>query len=135
MTLDSEQYSFNDITLIFGGRTINTLNGVKVTHGWEHVKGRGKGGKAQFINETAHDVEGSFKILQSDYEAMVNTYGDKLQKTYFDLIWVFVVEGGIPRTHVVRKLKIGKIDLELNQGDGFMEIEIPFMALDFKQAV
>jgi len=131
--LNSEQYSFNDINLMMGGRVLNTLQGMKLEFGYEQDGARNKAGKRMFLNETNFDVEGSFKILQSDLEALIETYGDKLQKTYFDIVWNFASDNTlVTKTHVIKRLKLGKTGLELNQGDSHAEIEIPFVACDVK---
>ena len=135
--MSSDEYGYNDISIIFGGRVLNTLQGIKVESGWEHDGHRTKGGKFGGINETNFDVSGSFKILQSDLIAMENSYGDKLQKTYFDIIWNFAASASSTsiKTNRIKRLKLGKIPEEFNQGDAFMEIEIPFIACDYKKNI
>ena len=72
-------------------------------------------------------------MLQSEVEAIINTYGEDYQKQYFDIIWNFSPDGGVEhRTHVIKSAKLGKIKMGLKQGDGFMNVDIPFMALDIK---
>lgn len=134
--MNSEQYSYNDISINIGGRLLNAATGIEVEAGYEHEVIRGKGGKAQAINEKNHEVTGTVSMLQSDFEALVDSYGDAYQKKYFDIIWHFSPDSGSDhRTHLVKGVKLGKVKMALKQGDAFMPIDIPFLALDFKQNI
>ena len=131
--LNSEQYSYNDISIILGGRVLNQATGIEVEFGYEHEIVRGKGGKAQAINQKNHEVGGTVSMLQSEFEAIINTYGENYQKQYFDVVWHFSPDGGTEhRTHLIKGLKLGKVKMGLKQGDAFMTIDVPFMALDIK---
>jgi hypothetical protein len=131
--LTSEQYAYNDITIVMGGRVLNQATGIEVEFGYEHEIGRGKGGKAQFINEKNHEVTGTISLLQSEVEALIETYGEDYQKQYLDVIWNFSPNNGIQhRTHVIKGVKLGKIKMGLKQGDAYMSIDVPFKALDIK---
>lgn len=136
MVLKSDQYSWNDISIVIGGRVLTGITSVEVEYGWEHEKYFGKGGKAQGINEKNFECSGTIKLLQSEVEALEDTYGVDLQRQYFDIIWNFTGKNDVaPRSHNVKYAKFGKIKKGIKQGDAFMEIDVPFMALDFKPNV
>lgn len=126
----SEQYSFNDITVVMGGRILEGCKGIKFEFGYEQEVIRGKGAKGQAINEKDFDVSGTLKLLQSEVEAIFDTWGKRYQKEYLDITWHFGEDAVIHRTHQIKMAKLGKLNLELNSGDSHMVIDVPFMALD-----
>ncbi len=127
----SEQYAWNDITLSVGGRILYQATKIEVEYGYEHETGFAKGGFGQFINEKNFTVSGSLELLQSEVEALEESYGKDLQRTYFDITWTFDARGDLNlRTHVVKHFKFGKIKKALGNSDAFMKVSIPFMALD-----
>lgn len=133
MELSSEQYGWNDVNVVVGGRSLFGLRGVNVEFGYEHEEIRASGAKAHSINEKNFSVSGSIKVLQSEFEAFVESFGAKYQKQYFDIVWNFSPKGSIDiNTHMIKNCKFGKSKMELNQGDAMMEIELPFMALDIE---
>ncbi len=126
----SEQYSFNDITVVVGGRILNGCTGIEIEFGYEHEVIRGKGAKGQAINQKNFDASGTLKLLQSEVEAIFDTWGVDYQKQYVEITWNFSADGGTLRTHQVKMAKLGKIKLALNQGDSHMVVDVPFAALD-----
>lgn len=131
-TLKSSQFSYNDMSLRLGGEQLLGATGIEVEFGYEHEQLRGKGGKAQAINEKNFEVTGTLSMLQGDFEAIVAQYGTNYQRKYFQLVWNLEDADGNMKTHIVVGLKLGKTKMALKNGDAFMQIDIPFMALDIK---
>lgn len=133
----SEQFKWNDITIVMGGRVLDGCEGIEVESGYEHEEIRAKGGKAQAINQKNYSCSGTLKLLQSEVEAIYNMWGENYQGVYLDITWNFDPEGeGLDiRTHQVKYAKLGKIKMAMNQGDSHMKIDVPFMALEFKMNV
>jgi hypothetical protein len=131
-TLNSNKFSYNDMTVRLGGQVLFDATGLEVEFGYEHEEVRGKGGKAQAINEKNFGVSGTLSMLQGDFEAIVEQYGTGYQKKYFQITWNFQDDNGSLKTHIIVGLKLGKTKLALKNGDAFMQIDIPFLALDIK---
>lgn len=135
MILDSKHYSWNDTTLFIGTKDMGGVTKIEVEFGWDQEGVQGKGGKLQAINETNFGVSGTIGLLQADLEAIFDTYGENYQKQYFDIVWNFTGEGDVaPRTHTIKRAKLGKVKMGIAKGDAFMEVDVPFMALDIKLA-
>lgn len=130
--MNSNQFSYNDISLRLGGQVLFGATGIDVEFGYEHEEVRGKGGKAQAINEKNFAVSGTLSMLQGDFESIVEQYGTTYQKKYFQLVWNFDDGSGNLKTHIITGLKLGKVKMALKSGDAFMPIDIPFIALDIK---
>lgn len=130
--LNSNQFSYNDMSLRLGTQILFGATGIEVEFGYEHEEVRGKGGKAQAINEKNFAVSGSISMLQGDLEALIEQYGTNYQKKYFQLVWSLSNDEGDLKTHIIVGIKLGKTKMALKAGDAFMPIDIPFMALDIK---
>lgn len=133
----SEQYDWNSISVVFGGRVLDGCSGIEVEFGYEHEAIRAKGGKAQAINQKNFDCSGTLKLLQSEVEAIIETYGENYQKEYFDITWNFTPEGDALaiRTHQIKHAKLGKLKMGMNNGDSHMTVDVQFMALEFNMNV
>lgn len=130
--LNSNQFSYNDMSLRLGTQVLFGATGIEVEFGYEHEEVRGKGGKAQAINEKNFSVSGTLSMLQGDLEALIAQHGINYQKKYFQLVWALQNDEGDLKTHIIVGIKLGKTKMALKSGDAFMPIDIPFMALDIK---
>ncbi len=132
---DSRQYEWADITLILGGKDVTGIRGIKYTEKAEKEPIFAKGRYAHSIQTGNISVEGEITMLQSEYEALVLASG---KSTVLSLNLDAVVAYGNPANGDVMLvdrilgLSFTEAAKEMKQGDKFMEITLPFVALKIK---
>lgn len=127
MPFNSREYEFADVTLLIGGQDMQTIQSVKYTEKTEKEVIYGKGRKPRSIQRKNYSCEGEIGLLQSEVEPLIQqgllTMSVDIQVTY----------GNTP-DEVLTKRIIGvqftEVSQEMKQGDGFMTISLPFIALD-----
>lgn len=137
MAFNSKQYAFSDISVIVLGRELQGFRGVKykVTTDKEVLHGRGK--KAFSIQSGNETIEGELMLLQSELEALraavksVNP-NYKLTDVAFDIV-VTYGNGTVAATDIIQGAEFKEYEKGMEQGDKFMEISLPFLALDVKE--
>lgn len=139
MGFNTRQYSFSDVSVNILGRTLEGFRGVsyKVSVEKEHLHGRGK--KPLSIQNGAETIEGELMLLQSELEAMraavkaANPLA-KLTDVSFDIV-VTYGDGATAVTDVIQGCQFTEYEKGLKAADKFMEISMPFLALDVKEGV
>lgn len=136
MAFNSKQYQFSDIKVILLGRELEGFRGVKykVSTDKEVLFGRGKKGLSiQSGNET---IEGELMLLQSEVEALraavkaVNPLY-KLTDVSFDIVVTY--GDSIAVTDIIQGAEFTEYEKGMEQADKFMEVTLPFLALDVKE--
>lgn len=137
MAFNSKQYSFADISVIILGRELQGFRGVKykITTDKEVLHARGK--KAFSIQTGNETVEGELMLLQSELEALrlavksvSPTY--KLTDVAFDIV-VTYGNGITSVTDIIQGAEFTEYEKGMEQEDKFMEVTLPFLALDVKE--
>ncbi len=138
MAFNSKEYTYSDINVTLLGRNIVGLRGVKykVTEEKELLYGRGK--KPIAIQSGNESIEGELMILQSELTALVAAAktanpANKLTALSFDIV-VSYGQGLEAKTDIIVGVEIEEYEKSLEQGDMFMEITLPFKALDVKES-
>lgn len=135
MPFNSRQYEWADVTVIVGGRDITGIRGVKYKESIEREAVYAKGRNAHSIQSGNRAVEGELVLLQSDAEAMVAAGGGSLLSLSVD---IEVSYGGLEdpiKTDRIEGVRFTEMDRGMSQGDKFMEITLPFLALNVVQNV
>lgn len=131
---DSKQYSWNDISVAFGGAIHEGVD--EIEYNWKQEKKviRGRGSKGHSIGRGNEDGTGKIVLWQSLVEEMIKDAPNKnILKLNFDIIWSFVPEdGGATVTDVLVSCEITDYKKGMKQGDTNMLIELPFIFLDLK---
>lgn len=134
MAFNSKQYSFSDVRVIVLGREIEGFRGVsyKISQEKEHLHGRGK--KALSIQSGPQTIEGELMLLQSEVIALTTAIQlvdpkAKLTDVSFDIV-VTYGEGTTAKTDVIRSCEFTEYEKGMENGDKFMEVSLPFLALD-----
>jgi hypothetical protein len=137
MAFNSKQYGFSDVRVIVLGREIEGFRGVsyKVSVEKEHLHGRGK--KPLSIQSGTETVEGELMLLQSEVTALIATIKSvdpkmKLTDVSFDIV-VTYGDGTTATTDIVRSCEFTEYEKGLENGDKFMEVSLPFLALDIDE--
>lgn len=135
MAFNSRQYEWADVTLFLGGVDLTGIRSVEYKEKMEKEAIYAKGRKPISIQKGNQMFEGTITLLQSEYEALVTagqgsilglsldcecSYGNGVDPSITDRIL------GIQFTEAPKNLK---------QGDKFMEIALPFIALDLENQV
>lgn len=139
MGFNSKQYSFSDVSVIVLGRTLEGFRGVKYSVKADKEVLHGRGRKAFSIQTGNETVEGELMLLQSELEALRTAVkaanpNAKLTDISFDIV-VTYGNGATAVTDTILGCEITEYEKGLEQSDKFMEISLPFLALDVKEGV
>lgn len=132
---NSKQYAWADLTVVVGGTDITGIRGVKYIEKGEKEAVYAKGRNPQTIQFGNVSYEGEIMVLQSELERLVLAGGGSILGLNVD---VTVTYGNPPdaiRTDRIEGVSFTETARELKQGDKFMEVTIPFIALNVEHNV
>lgn len=134
MAVNGKQYAFQDIRVILLGREIEGLRGIKykIERSKEALHGRGR--KTLSIQAGEETVTGELTLLQSELTAMVEAVKAsnpslKITDVAFDIV-VTYGEGTEATTDTIVSAEFTDYEKSLQSGDKYMEITMPFLAVD-----
>jgi hypothetical protein len=134
MAFNSRQYEWADVTLFLGGRDLTGIRALKYSEKMEREAIYAKGRNPHSIQSGNASYEGEISVLQSEYEALVLAGGGSIMGLSLDAI----VSYGNPLnldvviTDKVIGIRFTEASKEFKQGDKFMEMKLPFIALDVR---
>jgi hypothetical protein len=130
MAFNSREYEWADLTLMLGGSDITGIQGVKYAEKADREAIFGKGRFAHSIQTGNVTYEGEITMLQSEYQALVAASANK---SILSLALDAEVSYGNPPDPIITDRIIGlrftEAPKEFKQGDKFMPITLPFIAL------
>lgn len=137
MGFNSKQYQFSDVSVIILGRKIEGFRGVKYKVSVEKEPLYGRGKKALSIQSGVEKIEGELMMLQSEVIALVTAVKSasptsKITDISFDIV-VTYGDGTTAITDIIRSAEFTDYEKGLQNGDKFMEISMPFIALDIDE--
>jgi hypothetical protein len=130
---NSNEYEFSDLTVVIAGRDITGIRSIKYGSKQEKEALYAKGDKPHSIQRGNKSYEPSIGLLQSELEAIIESSPNK---DPLDIVFNVIVCFGNPSkgdaivTDVIKNVEFTEIPKSLKQGDKFMEIELPAIALD-----
>jgi len=133
---DSKQYNWSAVEIVFLGKFVTGIRGVsyKVSHEKEAIYGRGN--EPVTIGRGNKTYEGSVSVLQSELEALIEAAGagkDITDIPSFDISIAYVPkDGGTVVTDILKNVEFTEMEKSISQGDKFMEVELPVVALGLK---
>lgn len=136
---NSRQYEWADVTVLIGGADITGIRGVKYTEKIEREAIYGKGRNPISIQSGNRSIEGEVTLLQSELEALTDAANGANGKSILNLSVDIDVsygdgtDGNVMKHDTIEGVRFTEVPRELKQGDKFMEITIPFIALNVKQ--
>jgi hypothetical protein len=136
MPFDSREYEWADLGLQLGNRDVTGFRGIKYTEKIEREALFAKGRHAHSIQSGNITVEGEITMLQSEVEALVKAGGGsllKLKNLNAVVSYGNAADGNTPMTNTIEGIYFMESPKEMKQGDKFMEVTIPFVALRLKQ--
>ena len=137
MAFNSRQYEWADLSLILGGKDVTGVRGIKYSEKMEREAIYAKGRDAHSIQSGNSTVEGEVTMLQSEYEALVKAGGGSVMSLSLDALVAYGNPLNLDAIITDRLLGIRFTESakELKQGDKFMEISLPFVALRVQNQV
>ncbi len=135
MTFNSEEYGFNDITLVMLGRPVLTVRRVryKVTQAKDNIYGRGKLPIARGRGQVS--FEGDIAILHSDLRALLTSVGggdNLLSIKPFDIIVNYGPLVGLQSTDILKYCEFTEQEIDVKEGDMFTEVPLPILIGDIQ---
>lgn len=132
---NSKEYSWANVEIVMLGRPVIGIRGVtyKETQEKEYVYARGN--KPRSIQKGNKAYEGSISLLQSELEALIQSAGKNRSLTDlppFNIVVAYIPDEGVGTivTDVIKNCEFKENSKAIKQGDKFMEIELPLIALD-----
>lgn len=137
MAFNSREYEWADLTLILGGRDVTGFRAIKYAEKIEREAVYAKGRDAHSIQSGNSAVTGEVTMLQSEYEALVKSGKGSVLSLSVDALVAYgnpLTLDAIVKDRIVG-LRFTEMSKELKQGDKFMEITLPFVALRVQNQV
>ena len=133
MTFNSEEYGWNDLTVVFLGRPVITIRRVryKVAQEKENIYGKGKLPIARGRGNVS--FEGDISLLHSDLRALLITVGGRdnvLSIKPFDIIVNYGPIVGVQSTDILKYVEFTQQEIDIKQGDMHTEIALPILIGD-----
>lgn len=128
---DSRQYEFADMTVLVGGKDIATLRGIRYTEKIEREPLYGKGRYPLAIQTGNISTDGEISLLQSELDTLVKAGGGNLfsLNVSVEINYGNPANGDVMTTDRLEGVRFTETSKELKQGDKFMEVTLPFVAL------
>ncbi len=132
--INGRQYEFADLTLVMGGRDVTGFRGIKYTNKQEKEAIYGKGNRPISIQKGNISYEGEITLTQSEYETLVAVGKGSVLSLNLNAVCSYgnPAQGDVMIVDTIIGLQFTEGSKELKQGDKFMEIKLPFIALDIQ---
>lgn len=140
MAFTTDQYSWADIDIVMLGKVVGGARGVRYKASQEKEPVYGRGNKPVALVRGNKAYEGELKLLQSELEALQVSVGvgnDIVDIPPFDIVVAYIPRNGGTqiRTDIIKHCEFTEVEKGMDQGDKFMEITLPFVALDIQKGV
>lgn len=131
---NSKEYDWSKVSVVLGGRSVTGVRGVEYKESLEKELLYAKGNRPVGIQHGNYAYEGKVTLLQSEVNALedaARAAGANLLELSFNIVVSYGNAGDVIRTDTLVGAEFTEVDKALNQGDKFMEIELPliFMAI------
>lgn len=136
VSFSSRQYEWSDVTVLAGGKPLTGITSVVYTATQEKTAVYGKGNQPIAIQSGNISYSGSIKLLQSEFETLEKAGGENgVLGLEIDIVVSYgnPSKGDLIKTDILKGVQFTESKRELNQGDQFMEIELPIVFLRLKR--
>jgi hypothetical protein len=129
--MDTKQYEFADITLLVGSRDITGVRSIKFSEKIEREPLYAKGRYPHSIQSGNVGYEGSIGCTQGELEVLIAQGGGSILNLQLDSIITYgnPSNGDTLITDKMIGIQFTESVKTMKQGDKFMEVELPFVAL------
>lgn len=131
---NSREYEWADVTVILGGADLLTIRAVKYKKKREKEPIYAKGRQPYAIQSGNDSYEGEIELLKSGYDALEDAAGGNILDLKVDMIVAYgnPANGDVMRTKRITGVSFSESEEAAKQGDKFMPVTLPFMALGIK---
>ena len=129
---NSREYEWSDVSVVLANRDVTGLRGVSYTATQEKEALYAKGNKPHGIQRGNIAYSGSIRLLQSELNALQVASGGSILNITTDIVVSYgnPTLGDVIHTDLIRGVEFTEEPRAINQNDKFMEIELPFIAID-----
>lgn len=134
---NSREYEWADISVIAGATNIEGIRAIEYKEAAEKEVMRAKGRKGKSIQTGNIDYTGTLTLTQSAAIALAKSHRRGILAIQIDLSINYgnPSEGDALTTDRLLAVQFTEVPKGMKQGDKFMEIAIPFIALDLQDNV
>ena len=132
---NSREYEWADLSLSVGGQALTGFRAVKYKTTLEKEAIYAKGRDPHSIQKGNNAYDGEISLLQSELEALIDSGNGSILGLSVDAEVSYGNPPGAIRTDRILGLQFTEEPKELSQGDKFMEITLPFIALKINNNV
>jgi hypothetical protein len=134
---DSRQYEWADVTVIVGGADITGIRGLKVATKREFQTVYAKGKEPHSMQSGNSSYEGELEMLQSSFSALEDAAGGSIHDASVDILVSFgnPSNGDAIRTKKISGVRFPSAEIAVKQGDTFIAVTLPFIALGIKNII
>ena len=131
---NTREYEWADITVIVGGADLLTIRAVKFKKKREKEPIYAKGRQPYAIQSGNDSYEGEIELLKSGYDALEDAAGGNILDLTADMLVSYgnPSKGDVVRTKRITGVSFSESEEAAKQGDKFMPVTLPFMALGMK---
>lgn len=138
--VNTEQYSWADVDIVMLGKVVTGARGVSYKAAQEKEPIYGRGNKPVAMGRGNKSYEGQVVLLQSELEALKQATGRTSEITDlppFDIVVAYIPRKGGTQivTDIIKHVEFTEVEKAMNQNDKFMEVTLPFVALDIESNV
>jgi hypothetical protein len=134
---NTREYEWADITVILGGVDLLTIRAVKYKQKREKEPIYAKG-RQPFAIQSGNDAyEGEIELLKSGYDALQDAAGGNIMDIKVDMLIAYgnPANGDAMRTKRISGVTFMESEEAAKQGDKFMPVTLPFLALGMKNII
>lgn len=134
----SYEYDWADVEIHLAGRKVIAAKGVKYKISQEKEEIYGAGFEPLAIGHGNKKYEGELTLLQSEIEALQEAVGagSLLDIRNLDIVVSYAPKDSGPiKTDIIKGVEFTEIEKGMQQGDKFMEVSLPFIALGIQYNV
>ncbi|WP_264522143.1 hypothetical protein [Flavobacterium sp. N1994] len=137
MSFNSREYEWADITVSAGGIDLLAIRAVKYKKKVEQEGIYAKGREPYAIQKGNASYEGELELLKGGFDQLEDAAGGDITTARFDILVHYgnPANGDVMRTNKITGVSIGENEEASKQGDKFMPVTLPFLALGIKKNV
>jgi hypothetical protein len=134
---NSKEYAWVNLAVYLFGRLVGGIRGCEDQKGVAKEALYGAGKYARSIQHGKVSVEGTLTLLQSELIALDNSAKaagySGIMDIEFDIVVSYVSDTGVVTSDRVVQASIKEVPKSLKEGDLFMEVALPFIAIDVEE--
>lgn len=138
MAFNSKEYSWVNVSVVLFGQPVIGCRGIEYKPKMAKEAMYAMGKRAYSIQRGKREYEGTLTITQSELAALNRSAVAKGYDDVLDLemdIVIAYVDNGIVTTDRVVNATFTEAPMSLKEGDMYMEVALPFIALDVKHDI